>query len=217
MIFADLQQDYFHRIAIAPSERQPRAVEYSDIILHLPVLQYYASLCSHVTELGVRDGHSTVALLGGCKGKVVSYDIERSRVVDVLENMALPCQWQFRRGDTADPNLGVDETEFLFVDTLHTDEHVRKELALWGRKATRFIGFHDTFTCAEYDVSGANPNAKGILDAINDFVNGHAGEYRTVYRTDWNNGVWILQRVYPLGDTLTVVNPEDVRKFNVCL
>lgn len=197
MNFDSLKQDRYHHVACGPFEKNTSMLVGSDIVLHLPVLEYYASLCEHVTEFGVRDGHSTIALIAGCKGQVASYDIQRSNVVDVLEKMDLPCKWSFRELDTGDPwgGLLVEPTEMLFIDTLHIYGHVKKELAIHGRKATKFLAFHDTFTCGERDLSGPNPNAIGILPAIREFLSCHPGEYETVYRTDVCNGLWILKRI----------------------
>lgn len=167
----------------------------SDIVEHLPVLERYASQCQHVTEFGVRDGCSTVALCSGCRGEVHSYDIRRTPFVDAFLDIEKPCLWTFHQGNTAGEEIEVAETDLLFVDTLHTYAHVSRELALWGRKAGCFLAFHDTFTCGEKDRSGPKPDALGILPAIQEFLDQYPGEYQSVYRTDANNGLWILERV----------------------
>jgi hypothetical protein len=194
MDLKDLKASFYHRVAAGPHEPPTREVVGSDIVLHLPVLEYYASQCDHVTELGVREGCSTVALVAGCKGEVHSYDIEDSPITAVLGGMELPCRWQFHKGNTADPDLGIPETDFIFFDTLHTYVHLSKELDLWGRKARKYLGFHDTFTCGERDASGPNPNARGILPAVQEFLDAYPGEYETVYRTETCNGLWVLGR-----------------------
>ena len=193
--FRALQQSMYHRVAVGPFEAPTHALVGSDIVLHLPVLEYYASLCRHVTEFGTREGCSTVALLAGCKGEVHSYDIEVTPAKAVLEAIELPARWHFHVGDTGSPDTPVAETDFLFVDTLHTYDHVTKELAHHGRKATKYLAFHDTFTCGEFDLSGPDPRARGILPAIEEFLARHPGEYETAYRTSCNNGLWVLKRV----------------------
>lgn len=192
--FNALHQSYLHCVAVGPFEMPTHTFVGSDIVLHLPVLQFFASLCEHVTEFGTRDGHSTTALIAGSRREVHSYDISRSPIVGVLESLTLPCSWEFHRGDTSDVSLGVQETDLLFIDTLHTYVHVKKELALWGRKARKFLAFHDTFTCGQVDLSGPDPRAKGILPAIEEFLAQYHGEYSTVFRTNHNNGLWVLAR-----------------------
>lgn len=191
--FHDLKNDYFTHIPTSFGQSIQREVKHSDISAHLPVLEYYSSLCKHVTEFGVRQGYSTVALISGKPDVVHSYDIDRSPMVAKLESMVLPTKWVFHQGDTSNPELGVEETDFIYVDTMHTYDHVTKELTLWGRKARKFLGFHDTFTCGYVDES--NTKQKGILPAINEFLEKYPGEYKTVYRTDFNNGCWILERI----------------------
>ncbi len=191
-----LKHDFYHRIAAGPFEGNVSLLTTSDIVLHLPVLEYYASLCEHVTEFGVREGHSTVALISGCRGKVRSYDIIRSGIVDVLEQLKLPCDWRFEELDTgSSPGDAVGETDMLFIDTLHTYEHVKKELAIHGRKARKFLVFHDTFTCGEWDISGPDKNVRGILPAIGEFLSDYQGEYETRYRSDCCSGLWVLGRL----------------------
>lgn len=145
----------------------------------------------------MRDGHSTVALLAGCKGKVVSYDVVRSPIVDVLGGMELPCEWEFVRASTSDPSVEIVETDMLFVDTLHTFEQVEKELGLHGRKAMKYLAFHDTETCLVKDVSGPDPNAEGIGMAIAEFLFRWKGCYELAYATAACNGL----RVYSRTDT----------------
>lgn len=186
----------FHCVSAGPHEPRCDELRRSDIVLHLPVLEYFASKCGHVTEFGVRDGCSTVALISGCRGHVHSYDIERTPIVDRLQRTALPCSsWTFHLGDTGDPSLEVAETDLLFIDTLHTYAHVSKELAYHGRKARKYLAFHDTLTCGARDLSGPDPAAEGITRAIEEFLARHPGEYREAFRTDWSNGLLVLERV----------------------
>ena len=157
----------------------------SDIVFHLPTLEHYASLCSHVTEFGVRTGKSTVALIMGCKGEVHSYDIDNSPMVRLLQEEAenLPCKWTFHQGDTS--VVTIEETDMLFIDTEHTYAHVKKELATSGRKARRFLAFHDIISCPQ------------IVPAIDEFLNQYENEYTVVHRTTQNNGFLVLERVSP--------------------
>ena len=48
----------------------------SDINEHLPTLKKYADECDHITEMGVREGVSFVALLNGKPKKMVGIDIK---------------------------------------------------------------------------------------------------------------------------------------------
>lgn len=176
---------------------------FSDIQVHLPIIESFAKLCSSAAEFGVRDGHSTVALLRGLsKGqwrrdaKLISYDIESTPFVEeMMRNMGdWPCQWQFRLKSSIEPPA-IEEVDLLFVDTLHTYVHVGQELALHGRQAKKYIIYHDHVTCGEFDLSGENPKAIGIAPAIKDFQEKYPGEYKNVYESNDCNGLLVLERI----------------------
>lgn len=198
MDFQELKRQRFQQVPVDPFCKRTTELIYSDCVAHLPVIQYYASLCQSVMEFGVRDGHSTVALINGCKGTVVSVDINRTAIVDALENTLLPCsRWKFIQADTSKPIDDVDavDVNLIMYDTLHTYDHLKAELAEHGRKAWSYIVFHDTETCGLTDASGPNPKSIGILPAIEEFLALYPGEYKTVYRTSENNGLWVLERL----------------------
>lgn len=193
MDFPSLRSNIFRRVPGGPTEQPLASIAYSDIVSHLPVLEYYASLCGHCVEFGVRDAHSTVALISGCKGSVVSYDICEGPAVQTLKSLELPCAWEFVRADTADSRLVIPWTDLIFFDTAHTYSHLSAELRLHAKRASRFLIFHDTSTCGEFDRTGPDPDARGITPAIRDWREAHP-EYEIAYQTDWNNGLLILER-----------------------
>jgi hypothetical protein len=188
-------RDQFYAETQATPDFRPASLVLSDVVLHLPVLEWFASHCGHVTEFGTRDGRSTVALVAGCRGEVHSYDIVRTAFARQFADVAKPCRWFFHQASTVDETIPVSSPELLFVDTLHTYDHVARELALHGRKASRYLAFHDTYTCGERDRSGPDPRAPGIVPAIEEFVARHAGDYDTAYRTNAGNGLWVLRRL----------------------
>lgn len=191
--FSLFKSDHYHRVSAGPFEPRPAGLAFSDMVLHLPVLEYFASLCDHVTEFGVRDGASTAALIAGCKGEVVSYDIEDVPVATRLRQMVLPCRkWSFHRRDTLDPTLSIASTDLLLFDTLHTGVHLSEELRLHAKAVRRFFVFHDTFTCAQHDVSGPNPAAPGILPVVRRFQ--REQNLKLVYETQACNGLIVLER-----------------------
>lgn len=167
----------------------------SDISAHLPILEYFASQCSNITEFGVRDCFSTVALIAGAQQTVTSYDIQSTEATDALEEMnragLLPSQWQFRLQSTVDDSHQIEETGFLFIDSLHTKYHLEKELLLHSHKVSRFIGFHDVWSHGE--VSWDIPGEAGINGAIDEFLQCHP-EFKEVYRVNYNHGLLIIER-----------------------
>jgi cephalosporin hydroxylase len=165
---------------------------FSDMSAHLPILQYFASLCNHCTEFGTRRCCSTIALLQGAKSKVVSYDVAKHPDITTLENIEdKPCTWQFKLQDTTDPNHQIETTDFLFVDTLHTYEQVKKELELHADQVGKFIAFHDTTSQGTQSLDV--PGAEGILRAIHEFLVAHP-EWKPIYEARFNHGLIIVQK-----------------------
>lgn len=131
-------QERYQEVAAAPS----------DIQQHLPRLRREAR--GTVLELGVRGGSSTVALLAGLEergGTLWSVDVDPASA-GVFPSHA---QWRFVLADSRDERqvagAGLpDELDVLFIDTIHTYEQVRDELAVWGDKVVEggVILFHDT-------------------------------------------------------------------------
>jgi hypothetical protein len=187
------KHDFYTRITRGPRQRLPKMIRTSNIVLHLPVLEWYASLCDHVTEFGVEDGHSTTAFIAGCKGEVVSYDVVFTPVARQLQKMSLPCKWTFIKADTIDPETTIAPTDLLFIDTLHTYNQVKRELDLHGDKARRYIAFHDTYSCDTVDRSSHGSRELGIMPAITEYF-GARPEFQLVYNTDACNGLQIYER-----------------------
>lgn len=132
----------------AQERYQEVAAARSDIQRHLPRLRHEAR--GTVLELGVRGGSSTVALLAGLEergGTLWSVDVDPASASVFPDHP----QWRFVQADSRDESPVVDaglpdEIDVLFVDTLHTYEQVRDELAVWGDRVVHggVILFHDT-------------------------------------------------------------------------
>src|SRR3990167_9651099 len=103
----------------------------SDINEHLPVLRDYASRCNHITEMGVRGVVSTYAFLMGLPEKLIGYDIGEYKE-QVAECKAIAeaekLNWNFIIADVL--QVGIEATDFLFIDTFHTATQLQKELKL---------------------------------------------------------------------------------------
>lgn len=163
----------------------------SYIVAHLPVLEFYASLCTHVTEFGVRNGHSTIAFLFGLSegSKLVSYDIRETPFVRWL--IGLNCEkWKFLKKSTID--TAIDATDLIFFDTFHSYDHLKTELTLHAAKSRKFLIFHDTFSCAT--VCDGDSSKEGIKRAIDEYV--QENPCRILYKTDTCNGLLVLEKVF---------------------
>jgi hypothetical protein len=167
--------------------------KYSEMSAHLPLLQYFASQCDVVTEFGTRNANSTCAFLAGARKKVVSYDIQPTpSVIELLTMKDLPCEWEFFSTNTLDPNLYIEDTDFLFIDTLHTYAQVKGELSKHGDKVNKWIGFHDVYSqgMGSLDI----PGQEGINRAIKEFMD-EKGEWKPIYQVPFNHGLLIIERI----------------------
>ena len=162
-----------------------------DIHEHLPTLARLAKDCKHVTELGVWNGTSSHAWLIN-DVELVSYDIAFSYVAAHLFSSA---QAANKNAKYIVQNVleldTIDETDLLFIDTLHNYEQCKAELR-FAEKVRKYIVFHDTVTFGK--VGETSPN--GLLFAVAEFL---------LDNTDWtvkehyknNNGLTVLERKIP--------------------
>lgn len=167
-----------------------RIVNRSDINEHMPRLRELASECTHVTEFGVRSGNSTIAFMAGLDKyphtQLESYDLNGPQF-DPPELETL--NWRFTQSDTSKLDQ-IDQTDMLFIDTLHDCAQVVAELK-HGHKARKFIVFHDTvlFGCREESTNGE----PGINHAIWCFLAGNPW-WRVKEHHANNCGLLVLER-----------------------
>lgn len=181
----------------------------SDINEHLPTLRDLAKECEHVTEMGVRDVVSTWAFLLGLannsKEKKVlrSYDIHKSVNIDLALNEAKANNIDMTFTEVDVLKTEIEETDLLFIDTLHTYSQLKRELELHAKKAKKYLVFHDIVTYGrkpepaswQTDEIMKNyvQNDKGILFAIEEFLKENLNwDIEKVYEN--NNGLLILKR-----------------------
>lgn len=176
----------------------------SDINLHLPTILSYAKQCDHVTEMGVRGVVSTWALIAALPKKIVCYDIVDCPIQDAsLVSKDLNIDFNFIIADTVDPNLKIDQTDLLFIDTWHVYDQLKLELEYHNDKVNKYIIMHDTTTFADigempsdfYTNYLEKRNDKvGLWPAIEEFLYSNR-QWRLKEKFDHNNGLTILQRI----------------------
>ena len=175
----------------------------SDINENLPILYEVAKDCSHVTEFGVRSGSSTRAFLNtDCSLR--SYDLEIDSTVNNLFNLGKEKGKDVEYIEANVLDIDIDETDFLFIDTWHHYDQLKKELQKHAHKVKKYLGFHDTNTYALTGESCSNTstgkvltvsveNPGGLMPAIIEFmVENPEWKFKT-YRTN-NNGMIILEK-----------------------
>ncbi len=172
----------------------------SDINEHLATLRGYASECEHVTEMGMRSGVSTLALLAAQPRKLISWDINPLAIISQntvnLTLLAGRTQFQPRVGDTLE--IVIEPTDMLFIDTLHTAKQLKAELERHADpvecKVKKYLAFHDTVTFGTQGEDGSEP---GLRAAIRWFQKCHAFPlWELIEDRQNNNGLVVLRRVY---------------------
>lgn len=160
---------------------------------HLPLLRFLASQCEHVTEFGLREGYTTAALTLGLANqncKLVSYDISVHPIHKLFNSIDWPCHWQFVLKDIVSPGWQIEETDFLFVDDLHTYKQVKAELAQHGGQVRKYLAFHDTYS--QGAVSLDVERETGIKPAIDEYTAAHG--WKLVYKVNFNHGLEVYAR-----------------------
>jgi glycosyltransferase involved in cell wall biosynthesis len=163
----------------------------SNINEHLPTLNALAKECGHVTEFGVSDGHSTRAFLIEKDIKLRSYDIIHNQNVQSLFDVAINENRDFRYTIADVSTIEIEETDLLFIDTWHSYNQLKKELAMHSHKARKYIVMHDTHTFGIQDEGGSGN--KGLLPAIIEFIIEHP-EWKFKSHYTNCNGLTVLER-----------------------
>lgn len=169
----------------------------SDIYKHIPKLREYAEKCETVTEFGVRWVVSTWAFIAAKPKKLRCYDIIKDIEVDRAQRVAIEngVDFTFVLGSTLE--VDIEETDLLFIDTLHTYKQLNGELARHADKVKRFILLHDTIVYARHGMGpehGGDTEPKGLQDALDEFLAQHK-EWRVAAEYKYNNGLTALERV----------------------
>ena len=185
----------------------------SDIFFHLPILLQYAKKCNHITEMGARGGNTTKTFLYANPEKFISYDYQYAtpepHLIDDINNLIslfeeckqIGINCKYIGADVL--NVSIEETDFLFIDTWHCYDQLKRELNLHADKAKKYIGFHDTFTFGEVgegspesDINHPQKNILnglgGIRKAIDEFLFENKN-WEIAYETKENNGLIIIQ------------------------
>jgi hypothetical protein len=159
----------------------------SDINEHLPTLKKYSEECNHITEMGVRNIVSTWAFLMGNPKKLISYDINQINET-IIKNTLIDTdiEFSFILGDTT--KIEIEETDLLFIDTLHNYEQLKIELKLHGNKSKKYLIFHDTTLFGERNETN---QGIGLNPAINEFIK--------------ENTHWIEHKIYTNCCGLTIL------------
>jgi len=183
----------------------------SDINEHLPLLRELSKNCKTITEMGVRGVVSTFAFVSSDPSKLTCIDLfhpsyfNAKHRIDVVEEYCKRKNIIFSMITADTLSIDIEETDFLFIDTLHTYQQLKEELKKHSHKVKKYIGFHDT-TLFEYTDENAtsdvieftnkkeNLSKQGLWTAISEFLEENKCWKIKERRTN-NNGLTILERI----------------------
>lgn len=162
-----------------------------------------------VVEFGSATGHSTCTALTACEeagGRLVSIDIED------FADSASSDHWQFIRSDDREVAFILEQApglregiDVLFIDSVHTRQHVQKLLELWFPlvKKGGCMVFHDTDPMT-YRPGGRTPNRerhRSYLDMSNylqEFFHGNIDQL--FFSCHFGiSGIGVMTKLAPLG------------------
>ena len=180
-------------------------LEPSDINEHLPTLLKYGKECEHITELGVRWVSSTWSLLLSNPKKMISIDIVKHPNIDEVIELSKEynIDYTFIESDVLD--MEIENTDLLFIDTLHTYNQLIKELELHSIKVSKYIILHDTVTFGNTDeiiydessnlIKNQTVTKTGLKTAALDFLNSEIGKDWLIFEEYFNNnGLLIMKK-----------------------
>lgn len=166
---------------------------------HLPLL-YMLSLDSDgVVEFGIDRGISTSALLAGQETRIKCSLPARYHGVDIRSECRSEVERLVRLCDVPVPNgftksdstkiAAIDPVDLLFIDSLHTEETIKRELEIHLPSVRKYVAMHDTVTFGE---NGESPGTRGILYGIDLLM---TKEWMKVYDSPRNNGLAVFRRI----------------------
>lgn len=184
---------------------------YSDIYQHIETLKRYADECPHITEMGVGNIVSTWAFLAANPKTYVGIDLVK-RPIETAEQLAKDAgiDFTFIQTDSLADSLNIDETDLLFIDTLHIYRQLKAELLKHGDKARKYIIMHDTTAFGEHDETswadhneearieydkrmGPKTEKDGLWLAVTEYLQENT-KWKLIERFTHNNGLTILGR-----------------------
>lgn len=177
----------------------------SDINEHLDVLYEYSLKCNHITEMGIRWGSSTWAFLMSNPKKIIGYDIVPTEEISEIINICSEYNINFIFLNEDVLKTTIEETDLLFIDTLHTYNQLISELTLHSSKVRKYIILHDTVSFGQNDeliyehasnlIKTQEVNKQGLVPAIQEFLNSELGKSWGIEKEfENNNGLTILKR-----------------------
>jgi hypothetical protein len=160
-----------------------------DYIAHHQALINCAKESKTIKEIGVCQGATLACLLLTNPEKLTGIDImpkyfEPYKTHFINYSLENNIDFSFQILDSTDP-ASVSEVDLLHIDSLHTPDHLMKELKLHAPHVKKYIVFHDT----------ANfKNAKGLFQTIAQYITFIEQEWKIFDHFIHNVGYTVIKR-----------------------
>ena len=166
---------------------------------HLGTLQRIAEECETIAEFGVATGTSTWAFLSTQPKRMRSYDWGQCPIEAIEETAkTLGWDWTFNIQDTGVPEFHIEQSDLLFIDSMHTGDHCAIELRQNSPYVSKYIILHDTVKYGEWGqgppIGDVTPGVRGLNSAIAEFLEQNPA-WAEVERHYNNNGLVVLKKV----------------------
>lgn len=174
----------------------------SDINEHLDTLYDLSKECEHVTEMGVRNVVSTLAFMFRNPRKLIGIDLHTNENVEAAKKI-YP-KWEFKQADTT--KIEIEQTDLLFIDTLHIYSQLKKELELHATKVNKYIVLHDTNTYGYID----EPTSWQTPEIMENYlVEIKTGLQPALFEFLENNKEWFIFKEYTNNNGLTILKRKN--------
>lgn len=192
-LFGSIKENYLFIASNPRNQKGKDSIHW--IAPYMSHLYRYCKGSEHITEIGINQVNSTWAFLYARPKKLVSIDIDLHRkptqhipefngVNLWLENakkLAKDANIDFQAIEADSASIEIEQTDVLFIDSLHTGEHLRKELTLHSPKVNKKIILHDTTLFG-----------RQLWPPIQELLN--QGKFKLLKRINTGCGLTILQR-----------------------
>ena len=153
------------------------------------VIKLKASECQTYRELGIMQGATAAAaaLAGYEKLHLIDISIQPFKpYISLFDSIKPKVTIEERSSIRYKPNE-LEKVDFLLIDSLHRDGHLKKELSIHAQRVNKYILFHDTFVKKEL---------QGVIDK---FVKANYREWTLVEYYQENVGYTLIKRIGNAG------------------
>lgn len=137
-----------------------------------------------ITEFGPFQGCSTSAWLVCGPKKIVTVDVNINLDIDQYTKIASELGIDFKFIHSSDLDIDIEETDLLFIDTMHTEEHTFLELDKHAGKVKKYLAFHDV-----------NPVRFSTQAGIDRYLSNNPNQWKVLYHDINDCGFLVLERI----------------------